>query len=303
MAFYQSDDEMERKLEDLIVKLSRDGRPNLARSIAITWIRYPNSHPSSGSGLGASWGEEKLLYPASIVKIIYAVAIEAWIQKDLLPDTGELRRAMQDMIFDSSNNATGLLVDLLTGTTSGPSLYGERWDCWKTQRLLVNEWLESFNWPELKSVNCCQKTWDYGPYGREKDFYGEGNINRNALRTSSVARILEGIMTESLISPQACKRLKKLLGRSLNIAKRKEDSNNQIDGFLGEGLEEGTSIFSKAGLMSQVRHDAAWISTPKSNPMLLVVFSQGRQLAQDIFLLPRLAKELWEETNQISRNH
>ena len=39
-----------------------------------------------------------------------------------LKDTAELRRAMQDMIVDSYNEATGYIVDLLTGTTSGPEL-------------------------------------------------------------------------------------------------------------------------------------------------------------------------------------
>ena len=73
---------------------------------------------------------------------------------------------------------------------------------------------------------------------------------------------------------------------------RKEDPENQIDGFIGEGLPKGTRLWSKAGWMSQARHDAAWFCQPQGNPMLLVVFSHGRQSSHDTFLLPALAREL-----------
>ena len=76
------------------------------------------------------------------------------------------------MIRDSGNDATGLVVDLLSGTTSGPSLPPERFAHWAAQRRLVNDWLQSLGWSELEGCNACQKTWGDGPYGRERDFYG-----------------------------------------------------------------------------------------------------------------------------------
>ena len=196
------------------------------------------------------------------------------------------------MVVDSSNDATSLILDLLTGTTSGPSLFGDRWQAWQKQRLLVNKWLNELQWPELQNVNCCQKTWGDGPYGREQDFYKEGHDNRNAISTSAIARLLEAIMTNGVISPPACKRLRTLLSRSLDINQRKENPENQIDGFLGEGLPKGTRLWSKAGWMSQVRHDAAWFCKPQGNPMLLVIFTQGRQYSNDTSLLPSLASEI-----------
>jgi len=184
------------------------------------------------------------------------------------------------------------VLDLLSGTTSGPCLFGERWDSWQKQRHLINDWLDTLQWPELNGVNCCQKTWGDGPYGREQDFYKEGYVNRNALTTSATARLLEAVMTNGIISPPACKRLRTILARSLDERQRKEDPENQIDGFLGEGLPKGTRLWSKAGLMSQVRHDAIWCCQPQGNPMLLVVFNQSRQSSNDTFLLPALAREL-----------
>ncbi len=283
---------MKGQLQELLDQFAKKGRPGLHKNIAITWIRYKDPNPEPCSGVGAGWSEQKLFYPASVVKLFYAVATEAWLQKDLLINSSELQRAVKDMIANSSNDATSLVLDILSGTTSGPSLTGDRWQAWQKQRLLINQWLKSLNWPELEKVNCCQKTWEDGPYGREQDFYKDGYTNRNSLSTLATARMLEAVMTNGIISPPACKRLRTLLSRSLDIRQRKEDPENQIDGFIGEGLPKGARLWSKAGWMTQVRNDAAWCSFPNGNPMLLIIFNQGRQGANDQYLLPELAREI-----------
>ena len=292
MAFYRPDPVMESELARLLDRLAAEGRPDLQSSLAVTWIRYDEQQPSPGHGFGATWSEGRPLYPASVVKLIYAVAVEDWIRGGILPESDELRRALRDMIADSSNDATGLVLDLLSGTTSGPSLPPERWRAWKRQRQLVNAWLRRLDWPELEGVNCCQKTWGEGPYGRERDFYGPGNDNRNALTTAATARMLEAVMLDAVVSPPACKRLRELLFRSLDPLQRKADPENQVDGFLGEGLPEGSVLWSKAGWMSEARHDAAWWRAPGRQPMQLVVFGVGRERAEDVNLLPTLAREL-----------
>ncbi len=283
---------MKEFLHELLNRFAKEGRPNLHQSISITWIYYESRKPKAESGLGTGWLNQKLIYPASVVKLIYASAIEVWLKKDLIVDCSELRRAQSNMITQSSNDATSYIVDLLTGTTSGTFLNKERWEVWKKQRNLVNDWLRTLNWPEFEFVNCSQKTWEDGPYGIDRKFYGEQNQNRNSLSTESVARILEAIMTNQFLTLSSSKRLQSLLSRSLDFVKRKMDPDNQIDGFLGEGLPIGSQIWSKAGLMSEARNDAAWFQTSQGNPMLLVVFCQGKQLAQDRFLLPALANEL-----------
>ena len=292
MAFYRPDSAMQAQLKGLLDRLAAERRPGLHNSVAISWVRYDCSDPTPGSGSGAGWSDQRILFPASVVKLVYALAAEAWLQRDLLPEADELRRAMRDMIADSSNDATSLVLDLLTGTTSGPSLLGESWQTWQQQRHLVNDWLQGLGWEELEKVNCCQKTWGDGPYGRERDFYGVGLGNRNALTTAATARLLESVMTDALVSPLACKRLRQLLSRSIDLMQRKADPENQVDGFLGEGLPVGSRLWSKAGWMSQARHDAAWWSLQGGRPMLLVVFTQGRERANDITLLPAIAREL-----------
>ena len=175
MAFYRQDPEMASCLKGILDRFEKEGRPSLQKNIAITWIRYNNQNPSPSNGYGTGWNSNKNYYPASIVKIVYALASQIWIKKDLIINSDELRRALYEMIANSNNDATSYILDLLTGTTSGPSLNEQNFEAWKIQRKLVNNWLEQLQWPEIKNWNCSQKTWNEGPFGRERDFYGKSN--------------------------------------------------------------------------------------------------------------------------------
>lgn len=294
MAFYSPSPAMDQTLTDLVRALELQGRSGLGQQLSITWVRYPSSPRLSGTaaGRGTSWGGSRQRYPASVVKLVYLIAAEAWLQDDLLMEVPELRRALAAMVQDSSNDATGLVVDLLSGTTSGPVLPEAAMACWIEQRQLVNQWLAGLGWPELEGVNACQKTWGDGPFGREREFYGASLENRNRLSAEATARLLQAVMASALVSPPACGRMQALLARSLDPGQRAADPDNQVDGFLGEGLPPGTQLWSKAGWMSQARHDAAYVEAEGHDPFVLVVFSEGEACAADTSLLPELARRL-----------
>lgn len=295
---------MAQQLEAVIAALEADGRPGLASRLSITWLRYEQSLIDSAGPVselaqfwakapnGAAWRGDRQRYPASVVKLLYLVAAERWLQQDLLERTPELQRALADMIRDSSNDATGLVLDLLTGTTSGPELPEEAFQRWSQQRQLVNRWCEELGWSEWHGCNACQKTWSDGPYGRERQAYGSELENRNRLNTNVTARLLHGVISGALVSPPACRRMRDLLQRSLDPHQRAADPENQVDGFLGAGLPTGARLWSKAGWMSQARHDAAYIEVDERAPMLLVAFSEGEDCAKDDQLLPELCRQL-----------
>ena len=298
MSFYYLNKEMGLALNDILGRLCSYNKDFSIEDIAVTWINYKSENKRIFKGFGFGINNKKMIYPASVVKLVYGLAAYYWIKKGSLLLTEEIIDAASKMLSFSSNNATSFLIDLLTGTTSGPCVEGELWENWKFQRNLINDWLYDLHWDELIGINCCQKTWDDGPFGREKEFYGYENQNRNIMTTDSAARVLEEIMIH-IDYQENDLNLRNFLKRNLNKRFLENDSLNQIDGFLGAGLPENINLWSKAGLMSEVRHDSAWWINNQSLQTLLVVFCDGEKYSKETSLLPAIAKEVYEYNEKI----
>ena len=298
MSFYYLNKEMGLALNDILGRLCSYNKDFSIEDIAVTWINYKSENKRIFKGFGFGINNKKMIYPASVVKLVYGLAAYYWIKKGSLLLTEEIIDAASKMLSFSSNNATSFLIDLLTGTTSGPCVEGELWENWKFQRNLINDWLYDLHWDELIGINCCQKTWDDGPFGREKEFYGYENQNRNVMTTDSAARVLEEIMIHIDYQKNDLN-LRNFLKRNLNKRFLENDSLNQIDGFLGAGLPENINLWSKAGLMSEVRHDSAWWINNQSLQTLLVVFCDGEKYSKETSLLPAIAKEVYEYNEKI----
>jgi len=296
MSFYYLQEEMGLALNDILDRVCSNNIENLRNDIAITWINYKSESNHINKGFGFGINNRKLIYPASIVKLIYGLAAYSWIDTKKILLTQEISDAVNKMLFYSSNDATSFLIDIITGTTSGPCIEGDPWENWKYQRSIINDWLKELNWNELNEINCCQKTWDDGPFGREKEFYGTENSNRNMMTTDATARILEEIMIKIDYQKDNLN-LRSFLKRNLNKNVLNNDPLNQVDGFLGEGLPENINFWSKAGLMSQARHDAAWWVNNDSVQTLLVVFGNGEKYFKDETLFPEIAKAVYKYNN------
>ena len=98
MSFYIHDPQMDTFVCELIDRFAKDGRSNLHNNIALTWIVYKDLNPAPFSGIGTGFSEHRLMYPASVIKLFYGCAIETWLHKDLLFESKELKRAMDEMI-------------------------------------------------------------------------------------------------------------------------------------------------------------------------------------------------------------
>jgi beta-lactamase class A len=303
MVFFQKDEQLEN-LGNGILEATWTAFPTLARNqIALTWVVYDPPVPVNTGGAltpnafwkhsvrGFSYRGEERIYPASVVKLFYLVAANEWLEKGMTQTSKELERALRDMIVDSSNDATSLVVDILTGTTSGPELPPAPFDTWKNQRHIINRYYQSLGWEEMETINACQKTWGDGPYGRERAFYGEIFENRNMLTTNAIARLLHSIVGGVAVSSERSQAMMALLKRSLNPNELPQDvEEDQVTGFLGGGLPQEAQIWSKAGWTSQVRHDAAYIEIPEQKPYLLIVFTEGKAQATSRDILPYVSK-------------
>ncbi|MEL6927969.1 MAG: serine hydrolase [Cyanobacteria bacterium J06600_6] len=308
MAFFRPDERLS-ELASSILQTTRAKFPTLTRDkIALTWIVYESPViVNTGGALSAAefWkyqvkgfsyrGVERI-YPASIVKLFYLVAIHEWLEGNMVAESLELNRAIRDAIVESSNDATSLLVDVLTGTTSGPELPSNPFETWQKQRNIINRYYAALKWSEFESINVNQKTWCDGAYGRERAFLGSMMENRNMLTTDAVARLLHSIIGGVAVSSERSQKMMQLLHRSLNPQEFIDsDGENQITGFLGESLPRNAKIWSKAGWMSRVRHDTAYIEVPGVSPYLLAIFTEGKENAQNKAILPFIS-QLFLET-------
>jgi Beta-lactamase enzyme family len=307
MNFFSTDEQLEKfglnVLEATLAKFSTLTR----EQIALTWIVYdPPVLVNTGGALtpDAFWNHPvrgftyrgiERIYPASVVKLFYLVAAQEWLEKGMTGESKELERAMRDMIVDSSNDATSLVMDILSGTTSGPELPPGPFDTWKYQRLIVNRYYQSLGWDELSDINVCQKTWCDGPYGRERAFYGQMLENRNMLTTNATARLLHSIVGGVAVSSARSQAMMKLLSRDIKPELLPQEvEEDQVTGFLGAGLPENAQLWSKAGWTSQVRHDAAYIEIPDLRPYLLIVFTEGKPQAKSREILPFVSQQIVE---------
>jgi beta-lactamase class A len=245
----------------------------------------------NGVPLGAGHRATVPVYPASVVKLFYLVAVHAWLARRRLPWRPELARALKAMIRESSNDATNYVVDLLTGTTGGPELPPGALRRWLRRRQAVQRYFERWRWPEFAPIRITQKTWDDSPYGREQQSRIRVPNNRNRLTTDAVARLLWAIDRDLVVSQRACREMRGLLRRYLNPSNHRRRADNQIHGFIGEGLPSDARLWSKAGWTSNTRHDAAIVRLANGCRFILVVFTEGRGLSENAQLLPALARE------------
>jgi beta-lactamase class A len=252
--------------------------------IAVTLVdlRDPQ-HPAQASYRG---GEQ--IYPASVIKLFYLVAVHRWIEDGKLQDTEELRRAMRDMIVDSLNEATGYLVDLLTGTTSGPELAPKEIEEWYYKRNAVNRYFASLGYVD---INVNRKPWCEGPYGREMQSVKMSKPNhRNWLTTDATARLLTEIVTGHAVSAKRCAEMMELLHR--DPSPEAGDKNDQAHAYTALGLPPGAGLWSKAGWTSETRHDAAYVELPNGAKFVLVTFTVDHANEREI--IPAIARAVVE---------
>ena len=244
-------------------------------NLSITLIDLRDAqHPASASFRG-----NERIYPASVVKLFYLVAAHRWLEDKKIEDTPELRRALRDMIVESSNEATQYIVDVLTHTTGGYELPPKEMADWQEKRNAVNRYYTSLGY---SNINVNQKTFCEDAYGREKFSRGPNGENRNKLTTDATARLLAEIVTHKVVSVAHSNQMMELLKRDYSGTSK--DADDQGHGFTGIALQgrEGVRLWSKAGWTSTTRHDAAYLEMPDGSRFVLVTFTTDHANEREI---------------------
>ena len=247
----------------------------------------------------ASFRGDAKIYPASVVKLFYLVAAHQQMHDGELKNTVELRRALRDMIVDSSNDATHYVVDALTETSSGVELPDAEMQEWAHKRNRVNRYFVSLGY---KDINVNQKTYCENVYGRDRVFRGAKAENRNVLTSDATARLLAEIATGSAASAAHSREMLDLLKR--DPYQKGGDSDNQASGFTGRALNGGVGektpdvkLWSKAGWTSTTRHDAAYVELPGGRRFVLVTFTTNHSTDKDI--IPTVARTVIDKLRRM----
>ena len=248
-------------------------------SITLIDLRDP-VHPQQASFRG-----NERIYPASVVKLFYLAAAHRWLEDKKIEDTAELRRALKDMIVDSSNEATQYVVDVITHTTAGYELPPKEMEEWQEKRNAVNRYYSALGYT---NINVNQKTFCEDAYGREQVSRRPDGSNRNKLTTDATARLLAEIVTGKAVTPARSAQMMELLKRDYTGTSK--DNDDQGHGFTGIALTgmEGVRLWSKAGWTSTTRHDAAYLELPDGAKFVLVTFTTDHANEREI--IPTVAK-------------
>jgi beta-lactamase class A len=276
-----------KTLQDLVNEAARTTLTKFAdkklteNQLSITLIDLRDAqHP-----LTASFRGNERVYPASVVKLFYLVAVHRWLEDKKIEETAELKRAVRDMIVDSSNEATQYIVDVLTHTTGGYELPAKEMTEWQNKRNAVNRYFSSLG---FTNINTNQKTFCEDAYGREKVSRGPNGENRNKLTTDATARLLSEIATNRAVNPARSGLMMGLLKR--DFAGTSKDNDDQGHGFTGIALQgmSAAKLWSKAGWTSTTRHDAAYIELPNGARFVLVTFTTDH--ASERQIIPTVAR-------------
>ena len=233
--------------------------------------------------VGANYHGDVPFYPASVVKMFYLVAAHRQMEDGKITDTPELRRALHDMIVHSGNESTGYVLDVLTGTTSGPELPPPELAAWGEKRNAVNRYFYSLGYTD---INANRKTWNEGPYGRDKQAVDQFIPAKNSLTTNTTARLLVEIDAGRCVSAARSAQMLELMKRDFD---NPDSTDFQGREFIGAALPAGAKLWSKAGYMSTSRHDAAVVELPGGRKCMLVIFTT-RPDAKEI--IPAITRQI-----------
>jgi len=249
-------------------------------SIAVIDLTAPT--PVSSFPAGAYRGDVPY-YPCSVVKLCFLSYYEAQKEAGKLTDNPELVRAVKDMITVSSNDATGFVVDSLTGTTSGPEISdGREWERWKTRRNAVNDYFRARGYREL---NANQKTFCEDAYGREQAFR-DGGKNRNRMTAAEAARIFKEIARGEVAGETLTSEMLALLVRDFSSEKKLEDDELEFDRQVGQALPKGSRLWAKSGDAYDFHHVVGRVVLANGTDLVIAVFTKGVKTVPEV--IPRV---------------
>ena len=240
---------------------------------------------------GAGWlrgsvGGDQPWYPASCVKLGFAIAAVRWCaERSLAPDCLDV--SVRPMLQDSDNVATGEVVDAVSGVRNGPA-DGADFDAWFARRLYTENLLQSHGL--LGAQRLVNKTYptNSGDMPVDLERLALERHGHNSMTADGSALLMLAVVTGEFGSP-ATEYLRSRLRRPLI-------SPNSA---MGGGFPEGTVFESKFGSAYDTLAEIVHATLPDGRRLIIAAYSNGRDPEgpedQDPTALAGFAKLLLEE--------
>jgi hypothetical protein len=117
--------------------------------------------------------------------------------------------------------------------------------------------------------------------------------HRNWLTTDATARLFTDIVSGRAVSAPRSAEMMELLRRDpFAPIVHKDEQDDQAHAYTGRAVPPGAKLWSKAGWMSEVRHDAAYVELAEGPKFVLVTFTVGHVRQRDI--IPSVAQAVVE---------
>jgi beta-lactamase class A len=270
----------------------------------------------ASNGEISEFNKDKLMFPASVAKMFWLVALEGQINANVWKNPLSFDPFIDKMIRESDNDSSSFIIDNITGSYSSKEPQNQKnLEIWlKNRESKINKYFIASEYNS--DTNLTQKTYPIPyldlsePKGNELQI--RTNVNnssrpiRNRLTTFDAARLMyELCYKKQAVSPEVsikiCSMLEKQVDKS-KWSKIKLDDFNPIQSFFGEPLPSNkVKFYSKAGWTPKSRSEVCLVEMlDKKKVYILSIFADEPTFGQDKSIFPLISDLVYKEMKLVS---
>jgi beta-lactamase class A len=270
----------------------------------------------ASNGEISEFNKDKLMFPASVAKMFWLVALEGQINANMWKNPLSFDPFIDKMIRESDNDSSSFIIDNITGSYSSKEPQNQQnLEIWlKNRESKINKYFIASEYNS--DTNLTQKTYPIPyldlsePKGNELQIRTNASNSsrpiRNRLTTFDAARLMyELCYKKQSVSPEVsikiCSMLEKQVDKS-KWSKIKLDDFNPIQSFFGEPLPSNkVKFYSKAGWTPKSRSEVCLVEMlDKKKVYILSIFADEPTFGQDKSIFPLISDLVYKEMKLVS---